>query len=325
MALGTDDAFCKDQTQLGWDDMGDPAVSAYLPEHRGCSLKLDVVAGAVWCRCGDFVVEAAPNGVVARVAGDASSEPVALDPASALCCASSKNMVAFGFADGVRCWSRADTGWASVDCEGLNEPCTALALNATHIFSAHGDKVAAYDLQGGTTSTAQETRQILELAAFADRPACAARLQDGSACVFEVEDGALEETLLVAVADAVSITTWRDAAVALDKSGAVSFHRGAADPCYEVVSVGGGAASIKCGPTDLLVAYADSIKIWAMAVDDSLGKVLLTPKASLQLDAAPARVEAAAAATLGLVATAQGALWYFHADAAHDDEFGDEA
>ena len=48
-ALGTDDAFCKDQTQLGWDDMGDPAVSAYLPEHRGCSMKLDVVAGAVWC------------------------------------------------------------------------------------------------------------------------------------------------------------------------------------------------------------------------------------------------------------------------------------
>ena len=31
------------------------------------------------------------------------------------------------------------------------------------------------------------------------------------------------------------------------------------------------------------------------------------------------------AATLGLGATAQGALWYFHADAAHDDEFGDEA
>ena len=43
------------------------------------------------------------------------------------------------------------------------------------------------------------------------------------------------------------------------------------------------------------------------------------------IDAAPARVEAAASATLGLVATAQGALWYFHADAAHDDEFGDEA
>ena len=39
----------------------------------------------------------------------------------------------------------------------------------------------------------------------------------------------------------------------------------------------------------------------------------------------PVRVEAAASATLGLVATAQGALWYFHADAAHDDEFGDEA
>ena len=62
-----------------------------------------------------------------------------------------------------------------------------------------------------------------------------------------------------------------------------------------------------------------------MAVDDKLGQVLLTPKAYLQLDAAPARVEAAASATLGLVATAQGALWYFHADAAHDDEFGDEA
>ena len=166
----------------------------------------------------------------------------------------------------------------------------------------------------------------MELAAFAhDRPACAARLQDGSACVFEVEDGALEETLLVAVADAVSIATWRDAAVALDKNGAVSFHRGAADPCYEVVSVGGGAASIKCGPTDLLVAYADAVRIWAMVVDDKLGQVLLQPKASLNLDAAPARVEAAASATLGLVATAQGALWYFHADAAHDDEFGDEA
>ena len=166
----------------------------------------------------------------------------------------------------------------------------------------------------------------MELAAFAhDRPACVARLQDGSACVFEVEDGALEETLLVAVADAVSMTTWRDAAVALDKNGAVSFHRGAADPCYEVVSVGGGAASIKCGPTDLLVAYADAVRIWAMVVDDKLGQVLLTPKASLQLDAAPARVEAAASATLGLVSTKQGALWYFHADAAHDDEFGDEA
>jgi len=25
------------------------------------------------------------------------------------------------------------------------------------------------------------------------------------------------------------------------------------------------------------------------------------------------------------VSTKQGALWYFHADAAHDDEFGDEA
>ena len=97
---------------------------------------------------------------------------------------------------------------------------------------------------------------------------------------------ALEETLLVAVADAVAIATWRDAAVALDKNGAVSFHRGAADPCYEVVSVGGGAASIKCGPTDLLVAYADAVRIWAMAVDDKLGQGLLTPKASLQLDAA---------------------------------------
>ena len=84
-------------------------------------------------------------------------------------------------------------------------------------------------------------------------------------------------------------------------------------------------SSIKCGPTDLLVAYADAVRIWAMVVDDKLGQVLLTPKASLQLDAAPARVEAAASATLGLVATAQGALWYFHADAAHDDEFGDEA
>ena len=140
-----------------------------------------------------------------------------------------------------------------------------------------------------------------------------------------LEHGALEETLLVAVADAVAIATWRDAAVALDKNGAVSFHRGAADPCYEVVSVGGGAASIKCGPTDLLVAYADAVRIWAMVVDDKLGQVLLTPKASLQLDAAPARVEAAASATLGLVSTKQGALWYFHADAAHDDEFGDEA
>jgi len=323
--LGTDDAFCKDQTMLGWDDMGDPAVSAYLPEHRGCSMKLDVVAGAVWCRSGDSIVEAAPNGVVARVAGDPNVEPVSLDAASALCCASSSNMVAFGFADGARCWSRSDDGWASVACGAPDEPCTALALNATHIFSAHGDKVAAYDLQGETSTTAQETRQVLELAAFADRPACAARLQDGSACVFEVEDGALEETLLVAVADALSITTWRDAAVALDKNGGVSFHRGAADPCYEVVSVGGGAASIKCGPTDLLVAYADAVRIWAMAVDDKLGQVLLTPKASLQLDAAPARVEAAAAATLGLVSTKQGALWYFHADAAHDDEFGDEA
>jgi hypothetical protein len=287
-------------------------------------MKLDVVAGAVWCRCADYIVEAAPNGVVARVAGDASSEPVSLDAASALCCASSSNMVAFGFADGARCWSRSDDGWASVACGAMDEPCTALALNATHIFSAHGDKVAAYDLQGETSTTAQETRQILELAAFADRPACAARLQDGSACVFEVEDGALEETLLVAVADALSITTWRDAAVALDKNGMVTFHRGAADPCYEPVSVGAGT-SIACGPTDLLVSYTDAVRIWAMAVDDSLGKVLLTPKASLQLDAAPARVEAAASATLGLVSTKQGALWYFHADAAHDDEFGDEA
>ena len=289
-------------------------------------MKLDVVAGAVWCRSGDFIVEAAPNGVVARVAGDPNVEPVSLDAASALCCASYKELVAFGFADAVRCWSRSETGWNKVECGSMDEPCTALALNATNVFSAHGDKVAAYNMEEGTSSTAQETRQIMELAAFADdRPACAARLQDGSACIFEVEDGALEETLLVAVADAVSIATWRDAAVALDKNGAVSFHRGAADPCYEVVSVGGGAASIKCGPTDLLVAYADSIKIWAMAVDDSLGKVLLTPKASLQLDAAPARVEAAASATLGLVSTKQGALWYFHADAAHDDEFGDEA
>ena len=81
----------------------------------------------------------------------------------------------------------------------------------------------------------------------------------------------------------MSIATWRDAAVALDKNGAVSFHRGAADPCYEVVSVGGGAASIKCGPTDLLVAYADAVRIWAMVVDDKLGQVLLTPKASLTL------------------------------------------
>ena len=289
-------------------------------------MKLDVVAGAVWCRSGDFIVEAAPNGVVARVAGDPNVEPVSLDAASALCCASYQELVAFGFADGVRCWSRSETGWASVACGSMDGPCTALALNATNVFSAHGDKVAAYDMEEGTTSTAQETRQILELAAFADdRPACAARLQDGSACVFEVEDGALEETLLVAVADAVSIATWRDAAVALDKNGGVSFHRGAADPCYEVVSVGGGAASIKCGPTDLCVSYADAVRIWAMVVDDKLGQVLLTPKASLQLDAAPARVEAAASATLGLVATAQGALWYFHADAAHDDEFGDEA
>ena len=289
-------------------------------------MKLDVVAGAVWCRSGDFIVEAAPNGVVARVAGDPNVEPVSLDAASALCCASYKELVAFGFADAVRCWSRSETGWNKVECGSMDEPCTALALNATNVFSAHGDKVAAYNMEEGTSSTAQETRQIMELAAFADdRPACAARLQDGSACIFEVEDGALEETLLVAVADAVSIATWRDAAVALDKNGAVSFHRGAADPCYEVVSVGGGAASIKCGPTDLLVAYADAVRIWAMAVDDSLGKVLLTPKASLQLDAAPARVEAAASATLGLVSTNQGALWYFHADAAHDDEFGDEA
>ena len=106
----------------------------------------------------------------------------------------------------------------------------------------------------------------------------------------------------------MAIATWRDAAVALDKNGAVSFHRGAADPCYEVVSVGGGAASIKCGPTDLLVAYADAVRIWAMVVDDKLGQVLLTPKASLNLDAAPARVEAAASATLGLVATAGRAL-----------------
>ena len=288
-------------------------------------MKLDVVAGAVWCRCADYIVEAAPNGVVARVAGDPNVEPVSLDPASAVCCASYKELVAFGFADGVRCWSRSETGWNKVECGSIDEPCTALALNATNVFSAHGDKVASYDLCGGALTTAKETRQVLELAAFADRPACAARLQDGSACVFEVEDGALEETLLVAVANAVSITTWRDAAVALDKSGAVSFHRGAADPCYEVVSVGGGAASIKCGPTDLLVAYADAVRIWAMAVDDKLGQVLLTPKASLQLDAAPARVEAAASATLGLVSTKQGALWYFHADAAHDDEFGDEA
>ena len=149
-ALGTDDAFCKDQTQLGWDDMGDPAVSAYLPEHRGCSMKLDVVAGAVWCRCADSIVEAAPNGVVARVAGDPTVEPVSLDAASALCCASSSNMVAFGFADGVRCWSRSETGWNKVECGAMDEPCTALALNATHIFSAHGDKVAAYDLQDET-------------------------------------------------------------------------------------------------------------------------------------------------------------------------------
>ena len=68
-------------------------------------MKLDVVAGAVWCRCADYIVEAAPSGVVARVAGDASSEPVSLDPASALCCASYKELVAFGFADGVRGWS----------------------------------------------------------------------------------------------------------------------------------------------------------------------------------------------------------------------------
>ena len=114
----------------------------------------------------------------------------------------------------------------------MDEPCTALAINATHVFSAHGDKVAAYNMEEGTSSTAQETRQILELAAFADRPACAARLQDGSACVFEVEDGALEETLTGRGRRRVSITTWRDAAVALDKNGAVSFHRGAADPCY---------------------------------------------------------------------------------------------
>ena len=52
--------------------------------------------------------------------------------------------------------------------------------------------------------------------------------------------------------------------------------------------------------------------------------MLLTPKASLQLDAAPARVEAARRRR-SLVSTKQGALWYFHADAAHDDEFGDEA
>ena len=93
MALGTDDAFCKDQTQLGWDDMGDPAVSA-LPDYRGCSMKLDVVAGAVWCRCADYIVEAAPNGVGARAGGDASSKPVSLDTASALCCVSYKELVA---------------------------------------------------------------------------------------------------------------------------------------------------------------------------------------------------------------------------------------
>ena len=108
--------------------MGDPAVSAYLPEHRGCSMKLDVVAGAVWCRSGDFIVEAAPNGVVARVAGDPTVEPVSLDTASALCCASSSNMVAFGFADGVRCWSRSERwmGVRRVRCDG----------RALHCFSS---------------------------------------------------------------------------------------------------------------------------------------------------------------------------------------------
>ena len=133
--------------------------------------------------------------------------------------------------------------------------------------------------RGGTTSTAQETLQIIELAAFAhDRPACVARLQDGSACASEVEDGALEATLLVAVADAVAIATWRDAAVALDKNGAVSPTAAPRTRAAEVVSVGGGAASITCGPTDLLVAYADAVRVWAMVVDDKLGQVLLTPK-----------------------------------------------
>ena len=83
---------------------------------------------------------------MARVAGDPNVEPVSLDTASALCCASYKELVAFGFADGVRCWSRSETGWASVECGSMDEPCTALALNGTHVFSAHGDKVAAYNI-----------------------------------------------------------------------------------------------------------------------------------------------------------------------------------
>lgn len=317
--LGTDDAFCRDRSQLGWTDDGDPALSAD-PDSRGCAVKLDVVAGPVWCRCGDRIVEAAPNGIVARVAGDASINPVDLDSSSPTCCAASKDVVAFGFQESetVRCWRWSEAGWAPVPLTGLEGPCTALAFGSL-LFAAHGNVVAAY--VDGAAVVAQETRPVMELAAFAQKPACAALLQGGSACLFTLEDGALEETLLVKVSDAISVSTWRDAVVVLDAQGMVSFHRGAADPCYEPVHVGAGAISIECGPTNVLVAYADRVAVWALAVDDAVGRVHLTPKASLNLDAAPARVQAAPGAALGLVATAQGALWYFHADAAHDDEF----
>ena len=73
--------------------MGDPAVSAYLPEHRGCSMKLDVVAGAAAAVCGLHCRGGAERRRGAR-RGDPTVEPVSLDTASALCCASSSNMVA---------------------------------------------------------------------------------------------------------------------------------------------------------------------------------------------------------------------------------------
>ena len=74
----------------------------------------------------------------------------------------------------------------------MDEPCTALALNGTRLLGHSDRKSRPMICAMNHQRIAQETRQVLELAAFADKPACAARLQDGSACVFEVEDGALE-------------------------------------------------------------------------------------------------------------------------------------
>ena len=156
-------------------------------------------------------------------------------------------------------------------------------------------------------------RKLAGLAPLATKlVSCASRTFDGGASLWTLRaDKNLAETPLAGVANASLVAAWRDAAVALDVNGKLSFHRGGADPAYPPVTVGNdGAAALYCGDATVLVAHADRLDCWALGVDEHYGTVAVAPLARLALGAPPRCLCPADDGALGLVTTTAGALWY---------------